>query len=497
MSATAVAATPARVARDALALRARGRRAHGASLGQRLESLYTAALAVVVLGSMAVSGTSDVLSGGSCADDGRCLAATGRPALGLAVALVGLGLGVRAAALLGPVGTSRAEAAWLLSTPADRRTLLLPALVRALAAAAATGGLLGWLVLESAVPDGAGASRVAAAVVSGAGVLVAAVAAVVAGQGRSRSGRLVTAVAGTLLVLGAASAVAALRAVDPLGGRSAGWAGDPGAWALTGAAVLLAVAGTALALRRLAAVPLRELRAAGDVQAGVHSSAVTLDTRLAGGALDARRHVRGRRRSRRGRGTGLGALVLRDLDRASRRPAVVLVAAGLLLVPALALALAGPLLAVVVAVLLAVTIARSAAGGLRAVSGSAGLLRAFPFTTAQVRSALLVAPLLLVLAWSTAATAVLGLVPQAAPALALAGLAGAARAVAATGSGTGPVVMTSAGPVPLGLLAQVVRGPDVALVAAVPLMLGAGPALAVAVPLVVLTLVVSIVGRRG
>jgi len=485
-------ATPEReAARAALTTRARGRRDNGPTLGQRLELLYVLALALAVLGSMAVSGSASLLSGSACEDAGRCLAPAGRLPLAVALALAGLGLLVRAAAAVGPVSATRAEATWLLSSPADRATLLRPAGRRVAAASAAAGAVLGWLVLRAAAPSTTEPGAVAAALVLGAAVALALVAGLAGAQSTTRGTRPWARVGAVAVALGAACAVLAL-APPTLALPS------PPPGGLVAAACVVAVVGAlvavAAAARRTGAIALRDLRAGGDLLASVRGSAIALDPSQAAAALAGRRLLAGGAvRSRRGHGLGLPAVVLRDVQRLARRRTALLAAVPLLVVPPLAQALLGPAAAALAAVLAAAALARAAAGGLATASRSPGLVRALPFHPHWLRAALVVAPLLLVTAWAALTALAVGTPLWTAGAVALAGTAGAVRA--ATGStgpaAMGPVVVTDAGPVPTGLLARVVRGPDAALLAAVPLLLGAGPAPGLAVPAAVLVAVLT------
>lgn len=483
--------------REVLASRARSRRLNGPSSSQRLEALYTAALGVAVLGSMVASGAAGLLEGTACSPTLGCLDPAGRPALAAAVLLAGFGLLWRAAVTLGPVGGSRAEVTWLLSTPADRRTLLLPALARAVAVAVGCGALLGWVVLAAATTGERSATWLGSAVLTGVLAAVAMTAAAVARQ-PSRSGPASPAGARIALAVAASCAVAALvPAALPVGlvANSAPWPGL--AWLLPALAAAAAVGALVVAVRRLGSVALPELRGAGDAQEGVRGSVLLLDAGYAGTRLRGRRRRRGRLRSRRGAGRGLLALLFREAQvMVLRRPAQLLGTAALVVVPVLVLSLAGPLPTGLLVVLLAMRVAGSAAASLSTVDGSGGLARALPFPAPQTAAVLLAVPFLVVLAWSAAVAASLGWAPWAAVALALTAVAGVLRSTSpgAAGGELGPLVMTDSGPVPVGLAASLVRGPDVALLAAVPLLLGTGPLLALGVPVLA---VAALLARRS
>lgn len=403
----------------------------------------------------------------------------------------------RSAVVLGPIGCSRAEASWLLSTPADRTTLLLPAGGRALLAAILGGAVLGWLGVAAAT--GADVGLLLTGALGGAGVAVATVLLAVARQPSRRGpaslapGRLALAAAVGCAVL---ALVPGLRSWVP--GTLPSWADvswAAGSWAAAAWSLpALAVASTGLLLaaalvaaRRLDQIPLPELQAAGNAQQAVHGSVVLIDSSNAATGLRGRGRTAGRARSRRGRASGGLAVVLREGQQLARRPGRLAGAFGLLVVPALLLLLAGPLVAEVAAVLLALRVARTAAGSWRTVTGPGGLERSFPFSALHTAGLLLVVPVLVSVAWSGAAAVLFGRAPWAAVAVGASAVAGVVRGSSPRqGGGPGPLVMTEAGPVPVGLLASLVRGPDVTLLAAAPLLLDAGAVASSALPLLAL-----------
>lgn len=473
----------------ALTVRARGRRRRRGSWGQQAESVYVAALAVLVLGSMAASTGVEFLSGTGCSGPTgvvACVTDQRRIPLAVALASAGWALTWRIAAFLGPVGSSRPEIAWLLSTPADRRTLLVPALGRSALLGLAIGAVTGAAVVVAVDPS-PDLATVAAGCVLSMGVGMATVHSVAVLQSRPRRRPIPhwPATAGTVAAV-ALAAVALTRSADALLRPAAGWVSAPLREAGVVAA-LLAVLAVAAAVVRVRAVPLWRLRSAGDAQAAAYGAVLALDSTLVSSARGTRR---GPMRSRRGRATGWRALAHREAMLLLRRRSILLTAACWLVVPAVVVSLSGSFLAQGVTVLLSLVIARSAARSLRAVRGSRGLARSLPLAQAVV-PVLLVTPIVVTLLWAVAVSAVIGQAAWTSLAVAAAAGAGTVRATFTGGdAGTELLVATPAGPIPIGLATRLVRGPDVTVLAAIPLLAGAGPTLAVGVPVAVLAAVV-------
>lgn len=480
--------------REVMAFGSRARQRHGPSLGRRLESAYVAVLALLVVSSMVLSGSAGLLSGTGCSEVAGCLDPRGRPALAIAVALAGWGVLWGTTVSLGPVGSSPAEASWLLNTPLDRRTLLTVRAGRALASAFGYGALLGWVVLASWQPTGPDAAGVAPAVLIGAAAAICTVALAILrqagrhGPASAAPGRLALALAGACTV----AALVPLRLPEPVPSIEST---VPAVVALVLALLSIAVTVSAVAVRQLAQVSMRELISAGSAQEGVYGSVLMMDLSYAAPRLRGRVGATGRARSHRGYGSGRLALLLRDLQLTLRRPGLLLGAVGLVLIPALAITLNGLLLAQVVALLLGLQVARSAARSLHTVAGSAGLGRALPFPGRQTTALLLFVPVLVTLAWSGAVSAALGSPPWSAVALAAAAAAGMLRSASRLDSdGPGALLMTEAGPLPVGMIRSFLRGPDVMLLAAAPLLLGAGPLFSVALPVIALIVLTWSVG---
>ncbi|HEY6738260.1 MAG TPA: DUF6297 family protein, partial [Actinopolymorphaceae bacterium] len=251
-----------------------------------------------------------------------------------------------------------------------------------------------------------------------------------------------------------------------------------------GAAVVVAIG----AVGGLSRLPRRDLLAGSELLAGLSGAAASMDTSLVSDLLVHRRFRRlGRARSRRGRWTGPMAIPVREAWRVLRSPGRLVLAVGLLAVP-YAVATLGVASAVPAAAVAAGYVAlRPWGGGLHAVSRSPGFRRAFPLGDRGLRL-LLATPLLAVaVVWSLLV----------APATAL-GWAGGLAVAATVAAGVvrsstrppvtydGPLMSTPAGAIPMGFVTQVFRGPDVALVGVLPMVLGLPTPLTVVLPIVVL-----------
>lgn len=479
--------------RALLHARRASRRGHRPAARERVEQAYILLIGVLVLGAMLVAGGETLLQGGGCVGD-TCLQPDGRPALAGAVALAGWGVLWRSLLAVGPVGATRAEAFWLLTTPAERTRLLLPAWLRAAASSLLAGALLGWLTLTALAGSSEGLLQVAGAFATGAmvGLGTASIAVIVQGAGRglSRGARVPWLLT---MLLAAGCATQALATGGPVADSAA-----PG-WAVTTPIVLVVLVASAVsamacswvAVRSLPRLALVDLTAAGDAQTGVHGAALLLDVSHARSSFERTSRRPGLVRSRAGAGVGAWALLHRQLLLLLRRPAVFLGAAGLLLVPALVQLLAGPALALVVAVLLGIQVARSTAGSLQRVTGSGGLARSLPFTALVLTGLLIVLPSVVLLGWASVLVLLIDLPGWAAVSVSAAVVTALVRSARpADLSSTGALVMTSAGPVPLGLVARLVRGPDVALLAIAPLLLQLGPVVAMLLPLLLFAAVV-------
>ncbi|MEJ5887792.1 DUF6297 family protein, partial [Pseudokineococcus marinus] len=273
-----------------------------------------------------------------------------------------------------------------------------------------------------------------------------------------------------------------------LEGAVASLGGAPARW---GPALLLAagVALVAVLVRRAGAAPGASLASAGALSAHVAGSGALLDTRAVGRALaepPGAARPTARRRSSRWTRAGLvrgplGALVVADLLAVLRSPRRVLTAAVLAVVPAGLAASSGDSRVVVLIAVLACGYgaATALAEPVRVRVLAPGLDAVLPVAPGRAAAAHLLALALLTTAASAVAAGALALlapgvlplllVVASGPALAAAALRGAARPELDPGSA---IVSTQAGPLPIGVVTSLTRGPDLAVVALLPLAVG-------------------------
>lgn len=343
---------------------------------------------------------------------------------------------------LGPVFAGRDRAFWVLSSPVDRGAVLMPRFVALLGFGAAVGAV--WpaavfgVVGAASVPGPwlfAGSAAAGVAVVAGAVVL----------QRHRLSPQA------WLSVIAAAAVVALfLRPGDVVLGEAV---------RLIPIAVALVVA-AGLSLRRLNRAA---LSAGASLAAVARVSASWLDLTLLGTILAERRARQlGRVRSARLRGSRLTVLVWTDVLRVRRAPNAVLVWAGLLPLPAL-VALGGEVDWVPAVHLIAALLATDRlAAGLKAVCRSAAIRRAMGVPDRTLRLAHLVIPVTGAVVWC-AITA--PFTPHVEWLNAVVSAVGAVAVVYRIATrppldyGVAAIDFGVLGPVPLGLVMQLSRGP--------------------------------------
>lgn len=446
------------------------------SLWEALGDAYVAVFSGLVLGAMAVNvviNLHGIVSGGCSSVS--CLEARG--ALGWLFGLAGITVVLATTRLLGPMYVTPAVGTWLLTAPLDRK-----ALVR--------GRLLGMSVVAALVGAGLAATGAAlsaypVAVIAWLTLVAGTVCVVlvaVATIDQARDGLAVRVLAWLLgvvlwvgLVLVARDSVPGLLPVPAVG---------PLRIAVVGAAVV-AVALLVVAYRSLHLIRRERLVAGGNLLPGISGALASLDLTLCYDILLAR-HWRRRSSVRvvRGRSSGAGALVWREVVRLRRAPQVLIGLGAVLVLPYLAAALGlGHALVVVV------TLTGFGAGvglftSLRVLSRTASLLRCFPLPASTVRLACLSVPCLVLVLWSLATTpAVHGAVGGSwgsSSAVALA--CGVTVATAAVRWMTShppdyrlPLITSPMGAVPTSLYVSVLRGFDVLLLGTVPLLISPTP----------------------
>ncbi|MFI7451289.1 DUF6297 family protein [Nonomuraea sp. NPDC049714] len=443
----------------------RSRRRVSPSLSDRYTSGFMLALLAAVLG-RPLSGAVEGLAG---------QADLTRMGAGVALLALSLAVGLAAARALGPVTLPASDAAWLVLTPLDRRSVLgRSARVLALVALVA-GGLLGLgLVAVLGAPDQLG-WRLVGALVLGVSASAGGMALAVLGQASQTWHAWLSVALVVLLVVAVAAAFGPVRA--PL----AAVAGAPVtavAAAASGAALF-----AALLVRRawtmLGRIPARSLLAASTRAGHVATAAAVLDPgALAWIAED--NHWRGRK-LRSARWPSMPApLAMAWLDwvRLARRPGRLAVVAACAALPAV-LAQAGGGSALVGVTVLAGGLAVAATGvsGTRRDQDNPALARLLGVGTRPAVLARALLPALLSGLWIATALAAAGLVqpagvgalwlfgPLAAPVLAAAALRMARRAPVDHAM---PVIDTPGGAIPTGPVLWALTGVDLALVGCLP-----------------------------
>lgn len=446
----------------------------GARPGEVLGDLYYAVI-MAAIGAGVALGIADTLRDVLAPPDRPGVpegpgVASAVPWLLVAAAAVLVGVAGR----LGPVGVGGAEATWLLGTPVERRGLLRPAARRfPLLAAFVGAGVVALLDAGFVAADGAHVARAA-----GVGALAAALVVVLAGlaQTLQATRRAVAGVGDAALALVPVAALGVALA----GGRLSVPSAVPPA-VLGALAVALVVAWVVLDLR-LGALRDRSLRESGSVAAQAAGALVSLDSRELGRALtDATAPAR-RRRSRRARWVrGARAAVVRAdaavLLRSFRHLAQVAVAAAVPVAVARTPDLAGPGTFVVALLVAGGVAAGASAEAARRAEMAPAVDRLLPLDARDVHRLHLVVPVAAMLAWSLVAYAAIGwwwgtglgpwlaLAVCAAPVWAAAAVRSAYRPAPDWG---GALVATPMGALPAGVAGVVARGPDVALLGHVP-----------------------------
>lgn len=410
--------------------------------------------------------------------------------LAASIVVGGSGALIVATRLVGPAGLSAARRSWFGSAPGDRALDLR----EPLASVALCGAVAGLAVgVAAAVAAGTGPS-VGTLLLRGAltGVSIGVFLVLVAGWVQTTSaGRWWTAVGRGLLLLGIAGAAMAVGpwSLPVLPGVPAVVVG--GIAVTTGA--LAAVLAAAVLPARLRRLPYAELRRGGDAAEAAVSSVLMLESGAIEDLRGARvRQTRGRFRSRPMRGHGDLAIVSADLRRLLRARTVVIVAVLLLPVAVVARSLLGPIGGTIVVALLAVLIGNGAASGLRLWTRSTSVRRMYPLPDVRVRVAHLVVPAVLAALWAALACALTGAGVLTWVCLSLSAAAAVLRTAPQVSSGiaAGQVQQSPMGAVPVGLMAVLLRGPDVA---ALPVLValagfpGGGAMLALAILLTFLT----------
>lgn len=455
--------------------------------GEILYQAYLALLTVLIYGSGLVSA---VVNAGQavavCASETCVGTRTAGPVL---VVLIWLALGAAVLRLLGPLMSSPATSAIVLSTPVDRGRWLWRQYWSMVLLAAATAAVPAVL---AAVTAGWSLTTVGALALAAAALASTTYAGGAVAQSRARSAwRMI----GPIAALAAVAALAGVAA-----GITSGFAPPTSAWWWLAPTALAPLAGTVAVLGhgRLGRLRRRDLTRGHGLANGLSGALAGLDTALAFDVV--LQHTSRQRavvRSRRPWGPrGPLALVTADLIRLRRSPVRVLVLAAAV-VPAYALAEAGAgALTVPVMVVLGFWAAVPLGAGLRVLSRSGGLVRLLGARSWQLRVGALVVPTVLLVAYGLGSLWALPH-PLLAPAVGLGALAALTRWLAAPQPDyASAMVSTPMGAMPVTLFTNAVRGFDIAGLVSIPALFAPNAAgAAISLALSVITLCV-LVGRR-
>ncbi|MCG6567295.1 DUF6297 family protein [Tessaracoccus sp. ZS01] len=450
------------------------------SLWQALSDGYVMVFSIVLIGAMVISSIVRAQQVVAICDTAGCLAARGLLPWASVAGILASTLVL--SRMFGPVVASAAEGFWLMDGPTDRRRLLAGRLVAAIVLALVVGGLLGALI---AALTGSPLPEVGIWALAGGFGSAGLLAFAAAEQGLDRRWVVTvfqwiigTAAIGTLvlLVFGAAGWIdlggAHLIAVEL-------------AYIVAGAGLLLVLVAGFVAYRRLRGVRRNRLTAGGSLLSGLQGAAFALEFALIRDILiEAKARERGHVKPTRGAGSGMTALVMRDVQRLWRQPMRLVTLAATVVVPyavqALGLATLNPPLSALVLVAALIPFMNS----LRVLTRTRGLQRCFPFDPGKVKQAAMVVPGVLALLWAIAALpAFMGVgggvtvdpidAASAAVVTGIAGFLGAVRWVSARPPDySGPIMSTGFGAMPPGLMFSLLRGLDMVALVTLPIVLG-------------------------
>ncbi|MDA8440665.1 MAG: DUF6297 family protein [Propionibacterium sp.] len=389
-----------------------------------------------------------------------------------------------ASRMFGPVLASAAEGFWLMDAPLRRSRLLMRRLVMALVTSFAIGAGVGALV--AALTGSPGRSIVIWTLATGAAAL-GATAFAASEQTFERTWTLrllqgVVALAG-VAVLGMVIATAAGRATFTITDTL----GQTIALGVAGVGLVVGAVGMLTARTRLDLIRRARLTSGGSLMSGMQGAMFALDFGLMRDIVVEREAVaRGRVRPTRGRSSGLRALVWRDVQRLFRFPRPLATLAVSVVVPYAVQALGLGSLNVAISALVLMAALIPFFNSLRVLARTSGLARCLPFTTSEIRTAASVVPAILTLIWAIlAAPAFIGMWfsgTQRTPTegilvsitSAAAGLIGAIRWVSARSPNySGPMIATSAGAMPPGMMMNLFRGFDMVALISLPVVFGA------------------------
>lgn len=450
------------------------------NIWQVLSDGYVMVFSIVLIGAMIISSIVQAQANvAGCTAEG-CIAARGLLPWASVAGILAFTLLI--SRMFGPVVASAAEGFWLMDGPTNRRRLLARRLWAAIALAFGIGLLLGALV---AALTGSPLANIGIWALAGAFGSAGLVALAAAEQGAER--------AWIIVLLQWLIGAAAVATMVVLVGGAAGWFALGGlatlsvelAFIVTGVGALLIVLAGLIAYRRLNNIRRQRLTSGGSLLSGLQGAAFALEFALIRDIIvEAKAKERGHVRPTRGTGSGMTALVWRDVQRLWRQPLPLVTLIGSAVVPyavqALGLAQISPPISALVLMFALIPFMNS----LRVLTRTKGLQRCFPYDPAQVKQAAMIVPAILALLWSAAVfPAFLGLAGgQQADALTaagsalvtgVAGLLAAIRWISAKPADySGPIVATGMGAMPPGLIFSLLRGFDMVALVTLPIVFG-------------------------
>lgn len=421
---------------------------------------------------------------------------------------------------VGPVAASQATGFWLLATPVNRASLLRPTyrlVVGVVAVVGFVASLIVWSLLGATFFDVLEASALIAA------LLVCIATLTVWAQQTAQRSRWVLRVADLLLVAAVIPAVALAlqRSTRPRAAETlyldAQWANvvEPGGmpiltfsdvaepglldqqqtWLLIvfGFVLILSLALVVVTSHTLDKLSRTTVIAGGDLLAGLAGAASSLDISMLADVVSGRHwRLKGRVRSRRGRGANGGALVHREFLRILRWPRRLVIGFALLVVPYAVSGAGFDVLVPIAAGFAGFVAVRPLMDGLRSVCRSTGLVRALGMDLRELRVIMAVVPALFAVVWSLLALPAIGNL-AATFAVAAGMIAGAVRqASARPPSYAGPLVSSPMGAIPPGLFSQPMRGFDLLLLCLAPVLLGIPDTWVIVIPGLVLSVMFSV-----
>lgn len=441
----------------------RARRAHSdRTLGELLTDVYLVAFLAVLYGGSSVVSIKRHLAQPQGTPVGT---ESTRAWLLLILLVVSTAFAWRGLRMVGPLITTPAAQAWVVSTPVDRAAWLRTPLVWLMVFAAIGGAI----VAELAAWAGLSSSfSLAALTGAGLGMALAGVAVVVqARPGMVHKPRHGPRASDVVLVVSVLAAVAAV-----VSGASDLVLPHPvlPAYVAAPLAVIAAVVAIRAAARSLFRIDRTTLAGGAQLAGAAMTAAVMLDPSLLSELVAARRWRHARRvHSRHWLPGGLPWVMFQaDLRRQWRRRADLFVWAALILTP-YAISVFSPAAVGSARIIAGYIAIDRLAGGLRLVARSPALRRSFGGTDGALKGIHVAVPAIGLLVWWTA-TIPAGGVPHLPliTAILVAGILGAVYRTATrkplTYDGGGGTADSPFGPIPVKLLFQVLRGPDLVAV---------------------------------